>query len=333
MPAFNLQQRLMSVDAASALIRAGRACCVAGDEALLRRLPQGNWVGGTIPYFMTEQGGLCSRSEVFVTDLSGVSVLAQPRVYDPASLSRVCAEGPEHGFTLLLLPAFSGVHEAFAQEAPGYPEMYLRPLVGWVSGVHLDDIGRVAPLVFDGASGRALADAAVALHVAVPPSLTVHVDIVNPFQPQPGPVIEFDRGGFTVADCRIDGRPHNLYDWLLAQRHDTRLPLVADCCGALVNVSIKFMDAAQRRVSFYAPVFAGTAYHLARPVGDYVNAFGETLAAQPLPGQPVFSCNCVLNHAYGELEGRQLPVHGPATFGEIGYQLLNQTLVYLSLLP
>ena len=34
------------------------------------------------------------------------------------------------------------------------------------------------------------------------------------------------------------------------------------------------------------------------------------------------------------LEGRRLPgMHGPTTFGEIGYQLLNQTLVYLSLVP
>jgi len=44
----------------------------------------------------------------------------------------------------------------------------------------------------------------------------------------------------------------------------------------------------------------------------------------------VFSCNCILNYLYSELEGRKTdPFVGPITFGEIAYQLLNQTLVYM----
>ena len=43
-----------------------------------------------------------------------------------------------------------------------------------------------------------------------------------------------------------------------------------------------------------------------------------------------FSCNCILNFLFGELEGQKIgDLHGPVTFGEIGYQLLNQTLVVL----
>ena len=57
-----------------------------------------------------------------------------------------------------------------------------------------------------------------------------------------------------------------------------------------------------------------------------------TLRQHVPPAEPAFCCNCILNYAYGGLEGRRLPaMHGPATFGEIGYQLLNQTLVYLSI--
>ncbi len=38
----------------------------------------------------------------------------------------------------------------------------------------------------------------------------------------------------------------------------------------------------------------------------------------------------MLNYLYGELEGRRTgAVVGPMTYGEIGYQLLNQTLVYI----
>ena len=45
---------------------------------------------------------------------------------------------------------------------------------------------------------------------------------------------------------------------------------------------------------------------------------------------PEFSCNCILNYLYGELEGKVTEgMYGPVTFGEIAYQLLNQTLVYV----
>ncbi len=47
---------------------------------------------------------------------------------------------------------------------------------------------------------------------------------------------------------------------------------------------------------------------------------------------PVLSCNCILNYQYGELEGRKIPPFtGPVTFGEVAYQLLNQTLVYVEI--
>jgi hypothetical protein len=37
-----------------------------------------------------------------------------------------------------------------------------------------------------------------------------------------------------------------------------------------------------------------------------------------------------LNYLYGKLEGRKTgDLTGPITFGEIAFQLLNQTLVYL----
>src|SRR5206468_3867721 len=43
---------------------------VAGDERLLARLPKGNWVGGTIPYLMTdEDGGLTTRDSLMVQEL------------------------------------------------------------------------------------------------------------------------------------------------------------------------------------------------------------------------------------------------------------------------
>ena len=71
-------------------------------------------------------------------------------------------------------------------------------------------------------------------------------------------------------------------------------------------------------------------YRLAKPVNDYLGAFQEALGS--VETDKVFGCNCVLNYLYSGLEGRRSEgFTGPMTFGEIAYQLLNQTMVYLSL--
>ncbi len=48
--------------------------------------------------------------------------------------------------------------------------------------------------------------------------------------------------------------------------------------------------------------------------------------------QILFSCNCILNFVYSNLEGLKTgQMVGPITFGEVAYQLVNQTLVYLTI--
>ena len=55
----NRNGRLMSVaDFQAELAKAPeKLFAVAGDERLLARLPRGNWLGGTIPYLMSDEGG------------------------------------------------------------------------------------------------------------------------------------------------------------------------------------------------------------------------------------------------------------------------------------
>ena len=60
---------LMDVSDRQRLDRRGRAAAIAGDEAALRRLKAGCWIGGTIPYFLTLHGGVTDRERVFVTQL------------------------------------------------------------------------------------------------------------------------------------------------------------------------------------------------------------------------------------------------------------------------
>ena len=79
-----------------------------------------------------------------------------------------------------------------------------------------------------------------------------------------------------VADCLIDGVRTPLASYLHERGHDTRLPLVADCNGAAVNVSFRWVDPQRGRVAFYGPVFSGVDYRLAQPVaGRYDEAFAQ----------------------------------------------------------
>ncbi len=316
-------------DAVAAMIRSGRQLLLAGDEAVLAALPHGQWIGGTIPYFMAAQGGIHTRDRIYLTELPQ-GVRAPIRTYDAAGLARIAQDHPGRGFTVLLVPAFSDVHTAYAQNASTLPGIFDRPVVGWVSGVGLDEIGRISPKVFDGTSGTASATAAVAMHVELPPNQHASVDIVNLFSQGDGDRIGFTEKGFSARTAEVNGKTVNFAEYLTAQAVDTKLPLVADYQGAMVNVSFQNVDASKGEVTFYAPVFPGIAYRIAAPVHDYVASFANQFSSE---GPPLtFSCNCILNYVYADLEGRSIGrLAGPMTFGEIAYILLNQTAVYLTI--
>jgi hypothetical protein len=326
---------LHSRDVTAELIKSGKWLLLAGDEALLAALPVGNWIGGTIPYFMAAEGGLRTADRVFVTEFPGAES-ATIRSYDRSTLPRLAADHPGHGFTVLLIPAFTAVHAEFAENVSNYPGVFDRPLVGWISGVALEDIGQVKPRVFDGTTGTSSGDRAVALHVALAPHNIASVEIINLFAPGSGDTITFtdsstsSGAGFSVSEAQINGKPANLARYLTERAIDTRLPLVADYNGAMINVSIQKVDAAAGTVDFYAPVFSGTDYHIAGPVDDYVAGFAAQVHSDS--PAPAFACNCILNYVYAELENRTTaPLTGPMTFGEIAYMLLNQTAVYLTI--
>jgi hypothetical protein len=152
---------------------------------------------------------------------------------------------------------------------------------------------------------------------------------VNLFEQGDGAEIKFKSTGFEVSDCTINGQPANLADYIRANHIDTRLPLVANYSGVMVNVSIQAVES--NKVALYAPVFAEVSYRFAKPVGNYIEGF-EKMLPSSATNKISFSCNCILNYLYSELEGKKTrDVTGPITFGEVAYQLLNQTLVYLTL--
>ena len=155
------------------------------------------------------------------------------------------------------------------------------------------------------------------------------IGIVNLFKQGDGDSLRFEEEGFTVKTCLVNGEPRDFAQYLKANRIDTRLPLVANYAGAMVNVSFQAVREADGAVDLYAPVFRDVEYRIAAPVDNCIEAFKRAL---PHGTSAVFSCNCILNFLYSELEGKTTEgMYGPVTFGEIAYQLLNQTLVFLEI--
>lgn len=327
-----MQPLLVTPKMAADLIRSGTMLIIAGDEDVLAALPNGNWIGGTTPYFMGQDGGVTTRDQVFITPVPAYPGI-QPsiKVYDPASLSQICVQAPENGFSVILLPAFSEAHFEYAQHACAYEEMFMKPLVGWIAGIHLDDMGQRTPKVRDGHQAAMLENHAVVIHVPLPDNVNANVAIVNLFNQGNGDDIAFLESGFEASSCLINGKHTSLAKYLQNIGHDSRLPLVANYSGALINVSLKAVDQAQDNVAFYGPVFPHVAYKLAQPFsGSYENLFSHAIADLPEPAE--FSCNCVLNYLYAELKGKRTGhVTGPMTFGEVAYVLMNQTMVQLTL--
>lgn len=325
----NINARLSSVAEVASAIEDGKVLWLAGDEKLLKSLPKGRWIGGSIPYFMGTDGGETTRDKIYVAELDqALAKRIQIKFYSTSTIQNIAKEAPDDGFTILLIPALTKIHLDYAHNAPEYEDMFIKPIAGWVTGIHLDDLGNVNPIVMSGGIGEVSTDKAVAMHVTLAPGKLANIGIVNIATQGDGDTFEFLETGFSAGDCLINGIEGNIADYVTKNNVDMRYPLVADYSGVMINVAFQEVDEANRTVSFYGPLFNGVAYKLAKPHDDYVKDFQ---AAVPPLSNVIFSCNCVLNYLHSELEGKKTgDLRGPMTFGEIAYQLLTQTMVYLT---
>ena len=309
------------------LIHEGKLLHISGTGALLERLPKGDWIGGSTEYFTSEGGGRVSGDVLDVHELDFREYKFAS--YDAASLPQVTRDVYPNGFSIIILPFDSEVHRVYAENASEFEGMFLTNILGWISGVNLGIPGQT-PVAANGSTGETFRDKAVVLHIALPEGKTAMMNIINIFEPdESGPVITFSGSGFSAEKCRLDGAEIVFADYIHKNGLDTKLPLVGDYSGAGVNISIKSIE--NGVVNFYAPVFTGINYRFAKDIPDYVGAFQGKI--RELGEQrETFTCNCILNFLYGGLEGKDLGgFYGPITFGEVAWQLLNQTLVYLQI--
>ncbi len=325
--------RLYTADEVERLIRNGERMLISGDENLLNGLPEGTWIGGTIPYFMGEKGGVIDREHLFVNFLPESVTDITIKTYSEETVNRVYSDAYSGGFSVMIIPATSPVHLDFALKASGFDDFLRVPLLGWISGVHLDDLGSLSPKVYSGSERRVYSDKAVVMHCQLQENKHADINIINVFEPDTSsPAITFPEDGFSAETCMIDGEEKNFTDYLRENSIDTRRPLVADYNGVMINTSFQNVDEEKKKVDFYAPVFQGVTYHTASAMDNYIEQFNKQLSEIEEGDKVVLSFNCILNCLYCELEGKKTgPITGPITFGEIAYQLLNQTLVYLTI--
>ncbi len=320
---------LLSVPEVQQMIAAGKSLFLAGSAAALSQLPAGSWIGGSIPYFMDAEGGVHSENRIFVTEVPSNATSIAIREYTSESLRELYRDAPNNGFSFLLIPNGAPFLQTFARDASECDGFLIKPIIGWVTGTQLEDIGREKAIVMDGRSQMASSQSALAMHVTLPANQFAELEIVNVFKPGSGDALTFPRSGFNTKECFVNDRPARFADYIADQKIGTQLPLTANYCGSILNVSLQSVDGESGSVHFYAPVFRGIKYYFAEPVEDYAQAFS---AAIPPNDEALFSCNCILNYVYGKLEGRPTGgVTGPITFGEIAHQLLNQTMVQLKI--
>lgn len=326
-----MKRTMRSVKETEQEIARGKTLLIAGDEKALRKLPAGKWIGGTSAYFMCETGGACTRDQLCVTEMPEYIVASEIQTYDENALSGIYADMTGNEICFILIPGMSNTLLSFALNNPNYEGFGTYPMIGWVSGVHLDDLEKSSPKVMNGETGKIFEDAAVVMRVKLPEHKAAEVGILNIFHQGGGDAITFPSDGFSAADAYVNGKKVNFADYLIENRIDTKPPLVASYCGVMVNVSFQAIDEENKIVYFYAPVFKNIEYRLARHVTDYISEFSSRIPAIG-ENEIIFSCNCILNYLYSELEGKRTEKFtGPITFGEIAYQLLNQTITYLTI--
>jgi len=317
---------LLSFDETVKKINEGGLLHISGTQALLEKLPKGNWLGGTGEHFMGADGGVVTKTHLFVTPMPYDTYKIQ--TYTADTIKNVVKDGYDNGFTIVILPFGSPINSAYALNANDYEEMYMRPIAGWVAGRNLENPEQI-PKVGNGQLGEVYDDKGVAVHIQLPEGKVASVNIVNIFSPSDDvPVLEFDEENSLVRNCIVNGEKKPFVDFLKEYNVSNLAPMIGDYSGAAVNISLQAVNE-DGSVQMAAPPAKGIKYRWATPVADYAAAFQSH--AKELEGKNIaFACNCLYNFMYGQLEGKKIPVFaGPATWGEIAYKLVNQTFVYV----
>ena len=310
-------QSLYSVEEVSTMIREGRRLFLAGDTKILSQLPKGNWIGGTTPYFILRPEQMVESTEkLFVDFLPDFVEATEVREYDLSNIKNIYSDAPQNGFTAIIIPFGSSILSEFALNVTGYKDFARYPLCGWVSGQRLDAITTEKSYVRSGVSDVLCSDKAVAMHVTLPADKYAEIHMSNSFEQGAGDLITFDCKTLVVKDAMVNGVKQNFATYLREAKIDTKMPLVANYSGAMLNTNCFVVET--DTVYLSSPVFEQVEYRFARQ-----SAFAPE--QETTPENVVMSASCVLNYVWPELCGKYIEIiNAPAVYGQIAYQLISQ---------
>ncbi len=322
-----MEKYLKTPQETAQLILSGRKLLLAGNEDLLSKLPQGEWIAGTSPYFMDIDGGQVCQDKIFVNDITDFQEEISIKVYTEDTIKNIYKDGFDNGFTALIIPPYSNVHTEFAVHAPDYENFATRPLMGWVSCYSFPQDNKSSKTFFKTGDSGSTTNA-VAMHVKLPKNKYAEMDLINLYTQGNGDEIIFLEDGFNAKDVLINGEKQNFAEYIRKKHIDTTLPIVANYNSAMINVSIESLSTNQ--VNLVAPVFKDVKYRFAKSIENLESDFQKFTVKNNV--NPVCASICILLYYYAKLEGKQCGnIYAPITNGEICYQLVNQTVVTLEI--
>lgn len=306
------------------LIEQGKPLMLAGVRDTLKKLPRGNWIGGTIPFLNHPE----QEDQLEITMLPSSISKVRLKLYSIDNIHYIRHDAYQNGFTFLILPAESRIHHSFAMNSRDYPSQDKGTVTGWVSGYSEHE--KPEAYCIYGPTGSWYQDKAVTLHCQLKPGYRAELQTLNLFTPGDGPDLQFMESGFSCNRILVDGREQDLPGFLDNFPLSTEHPLISMEAHEGCNVSIQQISGEE--LKFYAPVFRDQSYRIARPISRYHEKFQEQLKVlKQDKALTVFQCNCILNHEPGKEPDQEFH-HGPVSFGEIAEHLLNQTALSLRIL-
>ena len=317
-----MTQGLFTPEEVSTMIRAGNHLLLAGDAKLLSQLPAGNWIGGTTPFFILyPENRTTSFDKIFVTPLPDFVTQTEIREYDETNIKNIFNDGPENGFTVLIMPYASPVAVEYSINAVNYENFAANPVCGWLTGVPLEVIMTEKSYSASGIGPCLSSDKAVAMHISLPENKYAEIKIFNPYKQGVGDSIMFEENSMIVKYALINGEKRNFAEYLRGIEYNMLMPLVANYSGAMINDVVCAMDG--EVVAMSAPVFSHVDYRIA-VVDDAINE--PSLVGDKI----VFSVTCIGNFLQPDICAQYLrKMNGPVVFGEIAYQQIGQTTVYV----
>ncbi len=316
-------QRLYSPDEVSAMIRKGDRLLLAGDIEVLSQLPQGNWIGGTTPFFILyPEYRTTAFDKIFVCPLPDYATHVAIQEYDETNIHQIYNDAPQNGFTVLIIPFGSQVSTEFALNSTSYENFATRPVCGWISGRPLETLMTEKSYIVSGSDAQPSTDKAVAMHISLPENKYAEIHIFNPYKQGKGDDISFEYSSMVLKEAVINGVKRNFAEYLREIGFDMQLPFVANYSGAMINVVC--CGIGETEVFMSAPVFKTIDYRIA----EIDSAITEPTL---IDEQIVFSVTCIGNFIQPDICAQYLKkMNGPVVYGEIAYQLVNQTTVYVT---